>query len=297
MYIEHLENDNVYETIIMVEGLETTITLLHVTDSHMSDLNEKDKRFIESKENFQKFYEDRNWTTTIKTRENFQNSLTLSKKMNADCVVFTGDIIHFPSSENIEATQNDLKLIGLPYLYTLGNHDWHYSHLEQWNDETRAVNYSKFFELTNGNPAYQMLEVSGIRLIAIDNSNYQISEQQLLFFKEQLVTEKPCLLFMHIPIYIPSLEADVVQRWKAPIMMAAKGWKRDTMEKWSVRAVDESTREFCELLTEGKADNLIAIFCGHVHMPHKDEFRKGRFQYVTKPGYEEGYRIIKLKPY
>ena len=61
-------------------------------------------------------------------------------------------------------------------------------------------------------------------------------------------------------------------------------------------ATRSSTRDFIGLLTDGAADNLLAIFTGHVHFAHADLFRDGRYHYVTKPGYEGGYRIVRVEP-
>ncbi|MBT4609670.1 MAG: hypothetical protein HOC05_06505, partial [Gemmatimonadetes bacterium] len=55
------------------------------------------------------------------------------------------------------------------------------------------------------------------------------------------------------------------------------------------------TRECHELLVSGDTANLAGIFCGHVHFPHADAYRDGRYQYVTTPGFAGGSRIIELK--
>jgi hypothetical protein len=55
-----------------------------------------------------------------------------------------------------------------------------------------------------------------------------------------------------------------------------------------------STRECIELLTTGSSENLAGIFCGHVHFSHIDEYREGRRQYVTAPGFSGASRLIQL---
>jgi len=197
---------------------------------------------------------------------------------------------------NLDFLKKSLQSISSLNLYTLGNHDWYYPYMD-WNDSTRREHYPRFFDFTHGNPAYQMINVNGIKLIAIDNSNYQISEEQLHFFREQLADGLPCLLFMHIPLYLPSLVTEVVQKWKAPIMMAAPGWDVETQQLWKVRDADQSTTQFYNLVTGRDHDQILGIFCGHVHFAHKDEFRPNRCQLITTPCFMGGYRIIRILPW
>ncbi len=134
-----------------------------------------------------------------------------------------------------------------------------------------------------------------MNLITVDNSNYQVTEEQLAFVEAQLEGPEPALLFMHIPMYIPSLAGDVQHRWKAPIMMDSQGWTSALHSHWKTRPSDPATVSFVELLREGAAaDSLAGIFCGHVHFAHQDEFRPSRYQYISHPGLEGGYRIIRL---
>jgi hypothetical protein len=215
------------------------------------------------------------------------------RKVN--CTVLTGDMMLYPSFANLDFFRQSLQALEAPYMFTLGNHDWHYRH-SAWNDATREKYYPRFHEFTNGNPAFQARDVGGVKLLAIDNSNYQITAEQLAFVRGQLAEGLPTLLFLHIPLYIPSLVEDITDVWGAPIMMAAQGWKPEIRKKWGVREPDASTIAIHTTVTGGDYDNLLAIFCGHVHFAHKDEFAPGRYQYVTRAFFSGGYRWIKLAP-
>ncbi len=294
MRIEHLATGSAEEAIIMIEGLRQDVTLVHVTDSHLTEVDERDAEALERGQQARAHFQARS-PEGVATREHFRRALARSEEIGADCIVLTGDIIHFPSFANVEAIADELEARAVPYLYTPGNHDWHFPHLV-WSDETRARYYPRFVGLTAGNPAYQTRDVGGVRLIAIDNSNYQVSADQLAFLRAQLATTLPCLLLMHIPIFVPALAPDVLTTWQAPIMMAAEGWTDETQKAWQVRDADESTRQCYHLLTEGAGENLVGICCGHVHFAHTDAFREGRMQYVTAPGFAGGYRVIRIIP-
>lgn len=88
---------------------------------------------------------------------------------------------------------------------------------------TRQAQYAKFNRYTEGNPACQSKTIGGVLLITLDNSTYQFTEDQVEFVKRQLALGLPTLIFMHIPIYIPSLLGDVLLNFNSPIMIAGEG--------------------------------------------------------------------------
>jgi 3',5'-cyclic AMP phosphodiesterase CpdA len=290
---DHLQPQNENETIIAVEGIERELTLVHITDSHIAAADSRDPQALETALRYQQLFQERT-PGNVPAAQLFQEALERSDNLGADCTVLTGDITHLPTFAGLEIIERAVHSLQGEYLYTLGNHDWHFHHLP-WNDETRLQHYPRFAHLTGGNPAAQVIELAGMRLIALDNSNYQVTPDQLDFLRRQLQTGEPCLLFLHIPLSIPSLVPAVVEKWQAPIVMAADGWTEETREKWQVRDDDESTTACHQLLTGGEADNLVGIFCGHVHFAHADQVHPGCFQYVTRPGFEGCQRVIKIR--
>ena len=99
---------------------------------------------------------------------------------------------------------------------------------------------------------------------------------------------------MHIPIALPTLIPDVVEVWREPIVMGADGWSEEGRAKWKVEENEASTRACLDLV--GRAENLVGIFCGHVHFDHVDRVHDGCYQYVTQPCFEGAHRTIRLAP-
>lgn len=289
MKIVHPAPENPTETRILIEGLHQPITLMHITDSHLVLADERDPDAV-------KLLPDRA-SKRPDAPALFAENLNRSNELAADATILTGDIISFPAWAGIDAIHAGVQTLEAPYLYTLGNHDWYFPYLE-FNDWTRADHYPRFHGLTEGNPAYQVKEIGGVRLITLDNSNYQVTPAQLAFLTEQLATGQPCLLFIHIPIAIPALIPPVVERFKSPIIMAAtEGWTEETRAALPHVLANETTLACHTLLTSGATENLVGIFCGHVHFSHQAAYREGRFQYVTVPSFEAGHRVIRLEPY
>ena len=289
MKIYHLHPEHPTETVIQIEELHRSVTLMHITDSHLNLADDRDPEALELIK--------RGEAKRPESHERFIESLARSNELDVDATILTGDITNFPSWAAIDAIADGVATLSAPYLYTLGNHDWHFPFL-QWNDTTRDEYYPRFAGLIDGDPRCQVEEIGGVKLIALDNSNYQISVAQVRFLEDQLATGAPCLLFIHIPIFIRSLLFPVLERWKAPLMMAAsEGWTEETRTAKSELLPNETTLAFHRFLTEGVSDNIAAIFCGHVHFPHTDAYRAGRFQYVTNAGFDGATRLIRLEPY
>lgn len=292
--IVHTQAASEDETTVMIDGLHQPITLFQITDSHLVEVDERDAETIASGMELRATF-IANSPSGWSPRQHLQQALARANELEVDYVVLTGDIMHFPSAANLETFEHELKTLKAPYVYLPGNHDWQYPHLPV-SEATRAEYYPRLFRFTGGNPAYQARDIGGVRLVALDNSTYQVNDVQLAFLRQQLNTELSCLLFIHIPIHTPALAAPVVNKFDAPIMMAAPGWTPEAQADWGVRDSDPSTIACHQLLVDGDAPSIAAIFCGHVHFTHEAPFSNGQIQYVTRPGFEGGYRIIRLMP-
>lgn len=295
MQIRHLNLNDPDETVIGIEGLEQPLHLMHITDSHFAEWDQRDADARADGERVQGIFQERTPEGALPRRV-FVQALERSNALGVDATVLTGDIIHFPAWAGLEALEAEIGVLQAPYLYTLGNHDWHFAHLP-WGEATRAAHYGRFARLTDPGPAAQVQRLGDVLLVALDNSTYQVDEAQVEFLRRQLETGLPCLLFIHIPVDIPTLRSAVVERWQAPIVMGAEdGWDQESRKKWLTDGVRPATRDFMELIRGAGAANLVGIFCGHVHFVHADAFAPERVQYITRPGFEGGYRQIRLQP-
>ncbi|WP_239566125.1 metallophosphoesterase family protein [Paenibacillus sacheonensis] len=280
------------ETTIRIPGLINDLTLMHVTDCHLTECDERETAAIrEAARNRAKVFADQldGGDTTLGI---FQRFIDDSNEQQVDFTVFTGDIIDFPSQANLETIRAAYDRLNSPFLYTLGNHDWYFD--GRFTDEVRAEAYPQFRDWISTTPGCDVRTVGGVKLIALDNSNYQVTREQFETIREAAALDEPYLLFMHIPMYLSGLVKDVVDKWKAPILMGASGWDPEVREAWQVRHQDESTGEFCRWLASPDSGNIRGIFCGHVHLNHTDAFREGRYQYVTASGYTSTSRLIRL---
>lgn len=146
------------------------------------------------------------------------NGLTRVNIWNGECCVAV-HALQFPSEESVSFVKGVLDSSTIPYLYSSGNHDWHFEGLPgssddlraEWREKSLLPLYGKrgnslSFSYSSSRPRACLGKVvyfhkklsqyavsaggrnpshwsedspSGLRFVAIDNSTYQISEEQL----------------------------------------------------------------------------------------------------------------------
>jgi predicted MPP superfamily phosphohydrolase len=167
--------------------IKEKIKIIHITDTHLYMDDYRGIPFLNYSNRMAKAY---NQTIHFKTREktnpkkSFEDALAFSKELNADVITLIGDIFSFPSELAIEWVLSKIEAIGIPYIYIAGNHDWHY---EGMKGKLESLRYKwiekRLMPLYQGNnPLMAAYDIKGIRFLAIDNSTYEINNEQLIFF-------------------------------------------------------------------------------------------------------------------
>jgi len=105
------------ETVIRIEGLVRPVTLAHITDSHVCEVDERDPGALATLRGIgEKF---RNYSPTRESmRTVFRQVLQQCLAARPDCLLLTGDMVHFATWANIDGLEEDLAATGVPYLYT-----------------------------------------------------------------------------------------------------------------------------------------------------------------------------------
>jgi len=278
---DHIQSES---TIIEIPEIERIITLMLITDMHLTYSDERDSGEVREmaleRAKALKRFSDRD------TEDLFDDILRYAVNQNVDCLVLVGDIIDFLTPKNVEKLNIFLNKYRVPYFYIVGNHEHIMKHL--WSMDL-------LLPFTNNRIGCNKMEIGGVKFIGIDNTGYKVSAEQLAFLSEETADNKPCLLFMHIPLYIESLEKSTLEVWHSPIMLGIP--ESLFMERRPgiihVPLPDNTTMEFCRLIE--RSTNIYGVFAGHLHFSHTDVFTAGKNQYVTLAGYEGGCRKIIIK--
>jgi DNA repair exonuclease SbcCD nuclease subunit len=280
------------------EVLAESIKVVHIADTHLFRDDERGLPYQQYSSRMAKAY---NQTTHFQTRketdpeEAFEQALQFAKEKNADVITLVGDIFSFPSEAAIEWVLSKLEKTGIPYIYTAGNHDWHYEGMEGTLDSLRDTWIEKrLLPFYQGNhPLMAAYDIKGVRFLAIDNSTYQINDEQLAFFTKQVATEMPLVLLVHIPMYVPGKKISFGcgnPNWGAT---TDRNHTLERRPKWPESGHTQTTFDFHKQVFN--APNLLGVFSGHIHK-NSIEMIKGKLQIVSDDNASGGYLDINFLP-
>ena len=287
--------------IIAVEGLSRPLRVLHLSDSHVALIDERDADFIPCCRGLGDRFLHRHQNLDergqpIPPQDAFTRTMTSVGAQELDLIALTGDAVDFPAQAAVDHVLAALETARAPMCYTAGNHDWLFHSLAGTAplEVLRATWRPALARLYQGDPDCSLLDLGGVRFLAIDNSTYQISEKQLEFTRASLDAGLPTVILSHIPLSIATLRAPTLEIKNSPVLMADPDWDIEDRGRYFVGSDTAETLAFVRLVA--KAENLLAILCGHIHFAHVDSISPQAVQYVGGPGFAGAYRLLELRP-
>ena len=280
------------------DAINEKIKIIHIADTHLYMDDDRGIPFLNYSNRMAKAY---NETIHFKTREktnpkkSFEEALEFAKGLNADVITLVGDIFSFPSELAIEWVLSKIEATGIPYIYIAGNHDWHYEGMtgelgllrDKWIEKRLMPLYQ------GNNPLMAAYDIKGIRFLAIDNSTYEINDEQLIFFSEQVASGLPLVLLIHIPMYAPGKKISFGcgnPFWGASTDL---NFELERRPKWPENGHTKTTFEFYKKVFN--SSNVMGIFAGHIHQ-NSIEIINGKPQIVSDDNANGAYLDIDFMP-
>ncbi len=289
-------NSNEIKTELFLSNYDQKLKIMQITDLHFSDSNLDEAGFNKYSDRMNnaykkvKHYRSNQETNTL---NQFVGLLDYAVKNKVELLMLTGDIFNYPSKPSVSKLLELLKETKIPFYYTTGNHDWHYEGMEGSLNNLRSQWINNALKPMYGthNPLYYSVQNKGINMIVIDNSTYQISEDQFHFFQKEMGKGMPSILFVHIPLYMKGLPTSTCGHpdWGEK---TDKNFEIERREKWSSSGNSIWTKRFLEEVY--KTENLLAVFTGHHHenrVTHHDNL----FQVFSLPAFQGYYRMIEIQ--
>lgn len=198
-------------------------------------------------------------------------------------ILHAGDMIDFVSEMNLDQTVALFSEADW-LLTTAGNHEFaHYMGYFGREKEDHAYKMRSYAHVQEAFPHDFKLSskiVGGVNLVAIDNSYYNVSQEQWDLFKKEIDKGYPIVLLVHIPFFVQGLYDDGLRL----------GRKHSGLCGTVSECADETTLAFISWLKE--QTSLKAILCGHLHMFWTEEFSPTAVQYVVGGACNgQGYHI------
>lgn len=272
-------------------GLEKPLTLLHLSDTHIILADERDD------ERKRKLAESRVRAFGIPQDEiirNFDAALDYAKT-NCDLVVHTGDLIDFVSHPNLDILKE--KLSRMDTFFAVGNHEFSL-YVGEAKEDT-AYKMQSFDRVRAASPNdlnFASRVINGVNLVAVDNSYYLFTENQLERLKKELQKELPVILLMHNPIHTEALYDHMMNVRKSPCAYLV-GTPEELLscypeDRQEQQRPDKPTLDFIDYI---KHQSLIkAVFAGHLHFFYQDRITGSLPQFIAGGGFNNEateYRI------
>ncbi len=281
---------------IYIPDFQESVKVLFVSDTHLWMDDQRGEPYTQYSGRMAKAY---NKTLHFQTgqptnpNESFEKIINLAKTSKIDLLALPGDLFSFPSEAAIEWAYNQLRDLGVPYQYAAGNHDWHYEGMSGSRNELRKQwSETRLKPLYQGNnPLMTVNEMNGIRFVMLDNSTYEILPEQLQFFREQVKTQKPLVLFIHIPLYVPGRTMGFGCGHPQWGWDTDRGYEVERRDRWPKNGHTSATLDFHKEVFA--APNLLGIFAGHTHKQSLDVVN-GIPQFVTDPNAAGGFMEIEF---
>lgn len=276
--------ENLIETELIIEGLTGEYDILFVSDSHVVVNGDDSAEVEEYKAQRLPMFQNEKGVTS---EEQFVRLMQYANREKADAILFGGDIVDNPSAASIEFLDEQLSSLEIPYLYTLGNHDWTFP----WNymTEDGKQSYLPLFEpFMNGNTAIQKLDMGEFVIVAVDNSSGQVNAGALEEYAKVLSGDKPVVVLAHVPLLTDALLDKVKETHPGKAVILG--------DQTGAIVPNESSAKFLEMTLAGNSP-VEAVLAGHVHFHNYDivSGEKNIVQILARPGYQDSVVRIHIK--
>ena len=268
-------------------GLSKPVKLLHVTDTHLGLVDDRDNERKHALAN----------RLSTPEKEQYLNEHIAYAKENCDLLVHTGDLMDFVSYGNVEKTRQIVA--DEDFFFIAGNHDYSQYVGEAWEDDAYRMNSYMDIERMGGLGVpmfFNARTVGGVNVVGIDNSYYQFAEWQILRLKEEVKKGLPIVLAFHDPLFEESLFRYHRERQPHDCTYLV-GCDEAHLNCYSeFRAVQQRpTETTLEAIDYIKSEPLIrVILTGHLHFSFESLLTPTLPQFVTGGAYDGVAREVTL---
>lgn len=260
---------------LLLDDFQGEYQILFLTDCHVVIQDESDLPQVAGlgAQRAQEFQNDEG----VSSAQQFKTWIDYANEQKVDAVFLGGDIIDYPSEGCLDFLQEQLQRLEMPYLYTLGNHDWTYP-WEYMTKECEEEYLPAFAPYTDGDVAIHTWETEDLLAIAVDDSSGQVNHKAMEQYEALLDTDKPAVVMTHVPFLTQSVLARAREEWDSGVVIGGGNY--------GGIYENEDSKRFIKLTTA--QDSPVAlVLAGHVHFYDKDyiDGHKEILQIVGDDGY------------
>lgn len=216
-----------------------------------------------------------------------------------DMILFGGDILDFPSEANLAFLQSELDRLMVPYVFTMGNHDWTFpweymtpEGSEKYRPLYDGYRYGNWKEAqgvtvvnTFENGFAGLIELSDMVILSMDNSSNQVALEALEVVEMAYATEKPIVLLQHVPYSTENLIAEAKKSWNNPVTLG--------MQVHGGIAPNEASTDLW-YKTHEEESPIKLVLAGHIHFPYEEALSEATMQMVTDAAFKGNVMKVQI---
>ena len=263
-------------------GAERPFRILHASDTHISLMNDFDRR-DKTRAHYEKM---RTECFGRHAAEYFVGTFDYARR-NGMPLLHTGDLIDYIGEANLAAAKEQFARADA--MACPGNHEWEY--LLKLSDP--PVMRPKYYETVQASYPNDLTVASrvlnGVNFILLDNADYQVPPDRAARVEAEVKKGLPCVLCCHIPFETPDLREAVFAHWNCrkanrtgnccqPDDCFTESNKANHLEKAS-----DDTWAFLAWLKA--QSNVRAVLCGHKHFEYKTQLSPTLPQFLAGGNY------------
>ena len=231
-----------------------------------------------------------------------------ANEQKPDMVLFGGDILDFPSEENVTFLKEELAKITIPYVYVMGNHDWTFpweymtpEGTAQYRPLYEEVLYGNFMQedapgtedgertadeegksaldvvKISGNSYSSVVELDDLVVLAVDDSSNQVAAGAMEHIEDAYGLDKPVILMQHVPFSTEKLIAEAKNYWANPVTLGMQ-------VHGGIPTNDVSADLYDKVLDDESMIRL--VLAGHVHFPYEEKISEQTVEIITDAAFK-----------
>jgi hypothetical protein len=279
------------EITVEIEGIENSYDIAFVNDLHLitdhkaGDVLEENLTVVSDR------YETLSVTPEgLHAEELWPEIVKFLNYNDFDAVIFGGDMLDYSSHSNIDVFAlgiEDLKYTKDRILYIRSDHDyggWYGGGV--YTDTDGFIAQSKLWD---GDDGCGCIEFGEFRIVGVNKSYQNLSDERLEFLEEKLQDNEPVIVATHVPFY--SDEDKTLEEVSMEIRNRIYYWNKED----SSYCPDDNTQKFIDEMYSDES-NVVQILAAHMHGSWDGEVSNGLKEHIFAPSFEGNIGVIHVVP-
>ena len=262
-------------------GLTKPVRLIVINDLHLQINN--DEIAAEQKE-FMTNRVSEFTTNGLSTEKRWKKLPKLINDVDADYVLFAGDILDYNSKANAEALKAGLDKLNKPYMYVRADHD-----MECYWQATVSPQDAEVRQAAICDNDYLLVKDLGeIIIMGVNFTQNNITDGTLERINEVMAMGKPVVVLTHIPI----------GQWQGTELQNYSESVRDGRRLYWAPGADKepnaATAEYINLIY-AEDSPVVAVLAGHLHAKWEGQVSPNAIEHIFAPCFMNNVGIVNIE--